>query len=499
MAFKGIKLFFKEIPNKLNPLKLYPDLKSSFYNDLCFTNYNRLRYWIYFLVLFISSQLYIDLDHQSVYSPRQAELFFKIDILIAVITVIMLIITHVKKPIDTDHTNLLHRLVIWSYLLLHMCFTAVISAVESETAAGLPTYMIAVFALVIVFYIRGIYFSLLLIISLIVLFLSLSLLNIDNSTVFSKYYTVFFMVIIAWISSRIILINRMRTFITSKEIEKVNRTLDQKVRDRTRELSILNQKLVTEIKEREKNERALQIAVEQAEEADKLKSVFLANISHEIRTPLNGILGFSDLLNSSGLPEDRRKRYVEIIINSGNQLLRIIDDIMDISLIESKQLQINTREFSINGKMREIYDYFCSYKKATGKDHIEFYLYEYLKDGDDVIISDPLRFQQIMNNLLKNAFKFTFEGKIEFGYELSDNELSFFVSDTGIGIEKDKLKIVFERFRQGEESLKRTFGGTGLGLSISKGLVEHLGGNMWIDTSFANGSKFYFTIPYRLK
>ena len=494
MRFQDIWHFFGKTLQKINPLIIYPEYKRGFYRDICFTNYIRLRYWSYFLILLVIFQLYSDLTFTGIYTTEQTRLFFRIDFILAFFTLLYFLLTHFYKPESPGKVNFLHKTIIITYVIFHLNWGALVSSVESVTANGLPTYLLGAFSAATLFYVRGGYFLLFLVMSLVTLYLMLTHLNLDSKKIIDEYYSVLTLAAISWFVSRIILTTRLRTFIATKKLEEVNESLDKTVKERTAELSNTNEKLVNEIKERKKYERELVQAVKRAEEADRLKTVFLANLSHEIRTPLNGILGFSDLLNRGEIATDRKKRYIDIILNSGQHLLRIIDDILDISLIESNQLKVHDVEFSLNTKIREIYEFFNVSNKGSGKENIKLIPVIGLPDGKDSIYTDPFRLQQVINNLLKNAFKFTFEGEIEFGYEFNENELLFFVSDTGIGIDVGKREIIFERFRQGEESLKRSFGGTGLGLSISKGIVEQLGGKIWLDTTFHKGARFYFTI-----
>ncbi len=249
---------------------------------------------------------------------------------------------------------------------------------------------------------------------------------------------------------------------------------------------------ITNLKIYEKN---LERAKEQAVEADRLKTVFLGNMSHEIRTPLNGILGFSELLSNKDIPDDKKDKFLKMIRSNGEQLIRIIDDIVDISLIESNQLRINKIEFQLSEFIREIVIFFNAYKTTINKEQIQLDAECNIKDGHAVIITDAVRLHQVLSNLLKNAFKFTEEGYIKFGCTTQDTEISFFVEDTGIGIDHTKKDIIFERFRQGEESLSRRYGGTGLGLSISKGIIDRLEGKIWLDTNYLEGTRICFTIP----
>jgi PAS domain S-box-containing protein len=243
-------------------------------------------------------------------------------------------------------------------------------------------------------------------------------------------------------------------------------------------------------------EKELETAKEKAVESDRLKTAFLSNMSHEIRTPLNGIMGFSQLLNRNELSNEEMESYLEIIKTCGEQLLHIIDDILEISLIESNQLKVFPVEFELKSFIREITGFFETYKTTIGKADIKLISDLEIRENHFNIISDPFRLKQVLTNLVKNAFKFTKEGQIKIGIYPESDYLYFYVQDTGISIDPEKKDIIFERFRQGEETLSRKYGGSGLGLSISKGIIEKLGGKIWLDTSYKNGFKIYFTIPF---
>jgi PAS domain S-box-containing protein len=251
-----------------------------------------------------------------------------------------------------------------------------------------------------------------------------------------------------------------------------------------------------DITERKKAEAELIAAKEKAEESDRLKTAFLHNVSHEIRTPMNAIMGFSTLLNEPGLSDSDRKQFVEIIFQSGNQLLSIINDIVDLASVESGQVKLNIKEINLNTILRRISEQF-SYKKKPHK--ITLTLNISLPDNEVEILTDGTKLVQIISNLINNAFKFTIKGKIDFGYELKDGFLEFFVKDTGIGIPLEHHTKIFDRFYQVDSAVSRQYTGTGLGLSICKAYVELLGGKIWLDSKPGEGTNFNFTIPYRRK
>ena len=211
---------------------------------------------------------------------------------------------------------------------------------------------------------------------------------------------------------------------------------------------------------------------------------------------MNGILGFADLLNDDSIQPDEKRRFINIIKTNGQHLLSIINDIIDISKIDSNQLKITNIKFNLNHLLDELFITYQNEIVQKGKTEITLQLDKALQDAQSHIISDDIRLRQILYNLINNSLKFINNGFIRFGYSLSGDNLEFFVQDTGKGIAADKQSIIFERFRQEEETHTRQFGGTGLGLSISKGLVELLGGKIWLSSEEGKGTTFYFTIPY---
>ncbi|MBE0662351.1 MAG: PAS domain S-box protein [Bacteroidales bacterium] len=235
------------------------------------------------------------------------------------------------------------------------------------------------------------------------------------------------------------------------------------------------------------------IAKEKAEESNNLKTAFLQNLSHEIRTPLNGIIGFSEFINDPELTPEDRRTFTDIIIDRGWQLTAIINDVLTISALETKQEELFIDKININKLMRDQLAVFSGQAISKG---IQLKFNLPFREDDAMIYTDKTKIGQILNNLFTNALKFTREGEIELGCQLKDNMLEFYVRDTGLGIDKSKQQIIFERFAQADDSIRQNFGGTGLGLSICKGFVELIGGEIWVDSEPGNGSIFYFTIPY---
>jgi PAS domain S-box-containing protein len=234
-------------------------------------------------------------------------------------------------------------------------------------------------------------------------------------------------------------------------------------------------------------------AKEKAEESDKLKTAFLHNVSHEIRTPMNAIIGFSTLLNDPDLTEEDRTQYIDIIFQSGSQLLSIINDIVDIANVESGQVKVNLTQMNLNSTLKSLNEQFRINRKQN---NVSMSLSTILPDEDSNIITDNTKLVQILSNLINNSIKFTRDGQIDFGYVLKDKLLEFFVKDTGIGIPSEYHSRIFDRFYQVDSAVSRQYSGTGLGLSICKGYVELLGGTIKVESESGKGTEFIFTIPF---
>jgi len=255
--------------------------------------------------------------------------------------------------------------------------------------------------------------------------------------------------------------------------------------------------IVRDITERKLIENQLLIAKEKAEESDRLKSAFLANMSHEIRTPMNGILGFAELLKQPDLTGEEQEKYIRIIEKSGNRMLNILAEIMDISRIESGLIETDIRNININKQVEFVYDLLKP--DAESKSITLSYKYG-LSFNESIFQTDGEKLYGILSNLVKNAIKYTDKGSVEFGYEKLEKEgqafLQFFIKDTGIGIPKNRQEEIFARFMQADIADIQARQGAGLGLSIAKAFVELLGGKIWVVSEPGKGSSFYFTLPY---
>lgn len=250
--------------------------------------------------------------------------------------------------------------------------------------------------------------------------------------------------------------------------------------------------IVRDITNEKKHENQIIREKKKAQESDKLKTAFLSNMSHEIRTPLNVIVGFSQIIQrNKNLENDKINRYLSHINTSSIQLLELINDILDISKIQSNQLNINIEKVNVNMLIDELY---FKYKFKDLNNNVK--ILEPIKSAKKIYInSDKLKINQVLVNLLNNSAKFTEKGEISFGYYEKEKCIEFFVKDTGCGIEKAYLKKIFNRFEQTKAGANSVYKGNGLGLSISKGIVKKLGGKINVESKENIGSRFYFTLP----
>jgi len=287
------------------------------------------------------------------------------------------------------------------------------------------------------------------------------------------------------------------------ELKKADRELMQK----SEEILAQNEKILVQNDELEKHQnnleeqvrirtQELEKAKEKAEEANKLKTSFLANMSHEIRTPMNAIVGFSNLLKLPDTTEDEKKAYIEHICSNSESLLNLINDIIDLSKIQSNQLDIRNSTFELNSFLAELNDSLQGYPILLNNKSLSLTLNS-PPQKSIWITTDHLRLKQILTNLINNAIKFTYEGYVKFGYTIShENSIEFYVNDTGIGIPADKKDLVFTRFTKIEDDKTRLYRGAGLGLTISSHLAKLLHGKIWVESEVNIGSTFYLSIPY---
>lgn len=269
---------------------------------------------------------------------------------------------------------------------------------------------------------------------------------------------------------------------------KINSALNNQVAESFR----LAQELEVKNLEKEAQNEELRIAIERAEQSDKLKTAFLANMSHEIRTPMIGIIGFSKILTEGNLSKSEKIEYAAEMNKSSNRLLNLLNNIILASQIESGNIEVEKNEFNLNDLISELYSNFL---ESARKNNTDFNTSIDLNEDQSIITNDEEKLSKILSIILDNSIKFTHAGYICFGYKTYPDEFEFFVKDTGIGISKEFIPQIFEMFSQESTQFNRTYEGAGIGLAIAKGFVQLLGGKIWVESEKGNGTTFYFTLP----
>jgi signal transduction histidine kinase len=284
----------------------------------------------------------------------------------------------------------------------------------------------------------------------------------------------------------------------SRILKRANEKLTREVNERTQaqqELLTIKENLEEHVVERT---RELEIAKLKAEESDKLKSAFIANMSHEIRTPLNAITGFSGLLLREDISHQKKQEYNDQIIKNNRILVNMIEDLIDTSRIESGSLQLHPSSVNPEQILCQMNEPIFENMSKKNKPFIEI-IQDKANISTPTIYADPVRLHQVLWHLLDNAVKFTNKGSIHFGCNENHHNMIFYVNDTGIGIPEEFKSVIFDKFRQLDESAKRKYGGTGLGLYYARKIAEMMGGNIWLESKQDGGSIFYFSVPITQK
>ncbi|MFP4060479.1 MAG: ATP-binding protein [Bacteroidota bacterium] len=470
--------------------------KEEFLKEITFNNHNRFRsliilVFLYAILMFVSDFMLI-----SNISTELEKKYFILDLVLIGVLILLFIISKFKSVAKSEEISPIHTYLIWTFSAFLLIWSAVVSGIEFYYSPSFTTYLIVVFLIAGLFFIRGWIFIIMLLSSVAVILFMVFSSGIDPSDSYPGFYGLLILVPLAYIVSRFLFISRMQQFVQKKELVLLNQDLEQRVKKRTAELEEKNDNLRNEIFIRKSYEKTLKEARRKAEESDYLKTAFLANMSHEIRTPMNGIVGFSQLLRRPALSEEKKSTYLDIIYSNSLQLQSIINDIIDLSKIESNQISIEKEYFDINQLLEEKATFFNEYVKIERKHDIKVKVTGLLDEDDKIIYADKVKVTQILNNLLKNAIKFTTKGSVTIRCYIEKEELHLEVTDTGIGIRKEDLFIIFERFRQADNSARRKYGGAGLGLSITRGLVNKMQGKIKVDSEPGKGSIFTVSIPY---
>lgn len=485
-------VFWTELTDNLNRITLnFPDEREKEYRDFYFIrSYKTTRFAYIILALLYAFFGYLD----SVVATQYFDLFIIIRIIVVIILLFVFFFSYSKK-----------FRYYWQTLIFISYFIGAVGIILMLVM--LPEVVVYSSGLILVFLagsvlikLRFLAFSIASWLVIIIYIIAGLVWKVDYTIIMSNSFFFIGAILIGMIAAyRTEVFNRdnfnlyLQIAKKNVQIEHANRNLEDKVEARTKLLYTRNKELKEEVERRALVEKELITAKERAEESDKLKSAFLANMSHEIRTPMNGILGFANLLHEAE-SEEEFNEFVDSIIKSGEHLLNLINDIIDLSKIEAGILKIEKSKFELNRLTKEVYDMFIVDTNVVSK-NIKFSYKDGLPDDDSMIYTDRVRLKQIMINLVNNACKYTDAGSIEFYYYINGNSLHFVVKDTGIGIPEESQKVIFDRFMQASNGRISGRESTGLGLSITKTYLNLMEGSITVKSEVNVGSEFSFILP----
>ncbi len=452
-------------------------------------NFSRMKYLSIIFIGFAIFALILDFSKSNIWNPEHTLIYQILDVIFTALALASLSffwLTKIKKPAQINR-------IINLVTFLILVWAAIITGIDFTTL-GFSTFVLVLISSVFFIYLNTTTSTLFYLLSALALVFTVILRNqLTSENYLSFIMTLLPIVVISILLSGKNYKNKLKELEQHNTLEQLNtellaakQNLETKVEERTNQLILANKEL------KQSNEE-LKLAKEKAEQSNQLKTVFINNISHEIRTPMNGIMGFAELLDNPELSPEKRQFYSKIVLHSSMQLLKVIDDILEISTLETKQVKAENTTFNLNELLVDLQSIFQI--KASER-NISLILNKGLSDIESYIVSDKSKLHKILSNLLENAFKFTLKGFVEFGYSVRNKELSVYVKDTGTGIAPENTERIFERFAQENESLSINPGGLGIGLSIVKENALLLGGTIGLESEKGKGSTFTLTLPY---
>lgn len=463
---------------------------SKVFNKIVLENFSRMKYLSLILICYSLFILFLDFGPFKVWDDNSIEIYRVLDVILAFFSILSTFFFWFYKENNFSVKDSGIKAALFFVLL----WAGIITGIELTTL-GFSTLIVV--ALILVFYVYNNFItSAIFFLGAFFTFVVTVILRDGLNESFKPAIAILLPIIIISI-----LISR------KNYLSKVNELISiDKLKELNHELKEMKENLENIVEQRTIE---LSVAKEKAEESDRLKSNFLANMSHEIRTPMNGILGFAGLLKEANLNGEDQINYITMIEEGGERMLGIINNLIDISKLESGMTKVVLTETNIKSQLEYIHSFF---KPEVEKKGMQFFLNESLNEKEAIVHTDREKIYAILTNLVKNAIKYSETGFIELGcgstlrQAQSDAnspigsvreraELQFYVKDTGIGIAPDRHQAVFERFIQADTGDNRAYQGAGLGLAISKAYTELLGGKTWMESEPGKGSVFYFTIP----
>lgn len=464
-------------------------IKKDAVNKIVLENFSRMKYLSIIFIGFAAFALIIDYSPATIWNHDHLHIYKTLYLIFAALALASFSFFWLTPKNWQTKTDRVVKLIV----LLVLVWAAIITGIDFSSL-GFSSFILVIISSVFFIYLNLLVSTVFYLAASLVLIITVLLCNQVNQA----NYLPFFMTLLPIIIVSILLSGKnyktkLKELEQNNTLERLNsellaakQNLETQVKERTNQLIVAN-------KELKQSNTELILARQKAEQSNQLKTIFINNISHEIRTPMNGIMGFAELLDNPDLPADKRQFYAKIVLNSSMQLLKIIDDILEISTLNTKQVKLNKAPFKLNELLIDLQAVFSI--KASQK-NISLLLNPALPDNESYIITDKSKLHKILGNLLENAFKFTLKGFVEFGYFINRQQLCIYVKDTGVGIAPENKDRVFERFAQENESLSINHGGLGIGLSIVKENAHLLGGQITLDSEKGLGSNFTLTIPY---
>ncbi len=465
-------------------IKLNDQEKIELNDELEKNDRKRIAYFAF--ICFIVSVLYLAIDYSSIGSPLH-RLYVFFDFFLFLFSLFILtnaLYTLINKSIKFSW---LWKKSIQLFPLIMLLWAAGIAILKPDSLFNILTYYIAVFLLSFAIFSKvSTYFLFLFIVFVECLLMAIYL----DRPVLSE--NLLLITIGSFVSIPFYFVfrsNRENSTAAYLKLNKMNKHLEDEVLRRTKELKNTNDNLELEINQRKITEIKLRDTLLVAEENNKLKSEFLANISHEIRTPLNAIVGFTEMITEEGVPTEAKKQFQELVASNTMYLLSTIDDIFDASMVNTKQIKPVNKAFNLNKFFESIHYESNGLAVKHGKKQLEFVV-NYTENNSLCLVSDEYYLKKAIMRLLDNSYKFTEQGIIEIGIYEKGKFFEIYIKDTGIGIKKDDFSRILQPFVQGDGSFTRGYGGSGLGLTIVNGILEVLGLNLTFTSKVNEGSTF---------
>lgn len=447
-------------------------------------NTRHIRFLSYFLLVFSLIMVYSDAFAESNYSQNQQTLFKISDLCLLAIAIFMLISSHLN--IKSEKINVVFYQVNIALVFISCIIWAVsITIIESVYEINYYTYALGVIASSFIVTVRYWKYLLFIVLGFISFIAAIFLFDYSITEIHTVILPVLGANIIAIFIFSLLQRNYAFQYTAHMQLKEINDRLENAVKKRTKELSETNIQL--------RHER------DKAHNAVALKNKFLAKISHEIRTPLNGIIGFSELMENVLNNPEKARRYLHVIHQNGNALITLIDNIIHIALIETSQLSLYPKKLNFKSFIDEYVFDAGILVEHSQKPKLKFACENLIEDNNFIIYNDDSRVKQILNALLHNAIKHTNEGNITLVTNKNETEIIFSMYDTGEGINPEMQNIIFEAFRQVDDSNTEKGRGLGLGLTLAKGIVEQMGGRITFDQQYTRGAKFIVHIPINIQ